>query len=252
MLKWFSDKWTRASGAAQPSPRMHPSFPYVEANLLEVRDIGCLMKAMKWETEPIVDDPSFENFNYLEDLNERRIRDAEVAGAVCRNVNPQIVLEIGTGEGITTALLARNAPGATIYTVNIPPEEISEGGRHVTAAYQREQIGRRYREQGLLNVKQIYANTAVWSPDFGPIDVAYIDGCHDAEFVFGDTQKVLARMRPGGFILWHDFSHADAKVYSWVAEVLRGVEMLYARRLIKGRILHLRDSWVGLYRVPGG
>jgi hypothetical protein len=32
--------------------------------------------------------------------------------------------------------------------------------------------------------------------------------------------------------------------------VCLGVEKLYERNLINGRILHLRDSWVGIYQIP--
>ena len=100
------------------------------------------------------------------------------------------------------------------------------------------------------NVRQIYANTATWEPDIGPIDVAFIDGCHDADFVFNDSRKVLKHCRPGSAMLWHDFAPELTPVYPWIAEVCSGVERLYRERLISGRILHLRESWVGLYRVP--
>ena len=69
-------------------------------------------------------------------------------------------------------------------------------------------------------------------------------------FIVGDTRKVLSQCRSGSLILWHDFAPELAKIYSWIAEVCRGVERLYRKGLLKGRILHLQDSWVGLYKVP--
>jgi hypothetical protein len=39
-------------------------------------------------------------------------------------------------------------------------------------------------------------------------------------------------------------------VYHWIAAVCDGVERLYRKRRLRGPILHLADSWVGLYRVP--
>lgn len=225
-------------------------WPYLQARVLEVRDLACLKKALGWTRDPLLVGEHLHAFEYLEDLNERRLRDAEVVGAACCNGQPQIILEIGTGLGQTTALMAQNAPQATVYTVNIPPEDIGEGGRLVTGALCREDIGRHYREQGCRNVVQILANTASWEPDFGPVDIAFIDGCHDAEFVFADTRKVLQRCRSGSLILWHDFCPPLIPVYHWIAEVCRGVERLLAEGLVRGRILQLRDSWVGLYRVP--
>jgi predicted O-methyltransferase YrrM len=232
------------------STGLGPRWFSLEANVLEVRNLAMLKKAMGWTREPDLDFDHLERFDYLEDLNDRRLRDAEVIGAACANGEPRILLEIGTGRGRTTAIMARNAPQAVVHTVNIPPEEIRSGGEFVTGALQREEIGSFCREQGLSNVRQILANTAHWSPDFGPIDVALVDGCHDAKFVVSDTCKILDRSRPGSLILWHDFSLRHAAVYQWIAAVCDGVEWLYRKGRLRGPVLYLQDSWVGLYRVP--
>jgi hypothetical protein len=99
-------------------------------------------------------------------------------------------------------------------------------------------------------VRQILANTATWQPDIGPIDVAFIDGCHDSEFVYNDTLKVLSIARPGAFILWHDFNLGLTRNYGWIHSVCSGVEALFREGKLRGRVIQLRDSWVGLYRVP--
>lgn len=242
----------RFCGSAKRADAPRDRLASVRANTLLVRDLAFLMKAMGWTHQPLLEGDHLYAFEYLEDLNDRRVRDAEVIGAACRNGEPRILLEIGTGIGRTTALMARNAPSATVYTVNIPPDEIGDGGALVTSAPSREEIGRCYREQGLSNVTQILANTLSWEPDFGPVDVAFIDGCHDADFVYGDTKKTLGICRPGSVVLWHDFSPPLADTYHWIKEVCRGIERLYAEGLLKGRILHLQDSWVGLYRVERG
>jgi len=225
-------------------------FPHLAANLLEVRDLAFLKVAMGWTNDPVLEGAHLHEFNYLEDLNGRRLRDAEVVGAACRNNSPQILLEIGTAHGRTTALMAQNAPGGKVYTVNIPPEEIAAGGKKVTFAPSRQEIGWYYREQGITNIQQVFANTANWEPDFEAIDVAFVDGCHDSDFVFGDSRKILKKCRSGSIVMWHDFNPELARVYHWIDSVCDGVERLYAEGLLKGRILHLQDSWVGLYRVP--
>jgi predicted O-methyltransferase YrrM len=229
--------------------RLNP-LTYVRGNTLEVRDLPCLMKAFGWTEQPILDAPHLHEFDYLPDLNERRVRDAEVLLGTCRNHPAKTIVEIGTATGQTTALIARNAPKATVHTVNIPPEEIDEGGKLVTRAFTRDEIGAAYREQGCTNVHQIFANTATWEPDLGPIDIAFVDGCHDSDFVFNDSRKLLAHMQPGSFLLWHDFNPSLVDQYDWIREVCLGVEMLYKAGLITGRILHLCDSWVGLYQIP--
>lgn len=234
-----------ASDRGDPDPLKH-----VRGCVLTVRDFRCLKRAMGWTRDPVLLGDYLHAFEYLEDLNDRRLRDAEVVGGACCNADPRTLLEIGTGLGRTTALMARNAPRGTVHTVNILPGEIAEGGSNVTFAPTREEIGRCYREEGLTNVRQIFANTRRWAPDIGPVDVAFIDGCHDADDVYEDTRKILGACHSGSIVLWHDFAPDLAPVYHWITEVCRGVDRLIADGLIQGRILHLQDSWVGVHRVP--
>ena len=225
------------------------SFHHVQKNTLVVRSLKYFFDAMEWTKQPLIEGDYLEDFDYLEDLNGRRRKDAEVVNSACANGDIKIALEIGTSSGRMTSLMAQNAPKATIYTVNIPPEEIDKGGKFTTYAPDYNTIGRYYKEKNIRNVKQILANTANWKPDFGPIDVAFIDGSHDAEFVYNDTRKIIQQCRPGSIIMWHDFNPSLIPVYPWIADVCRGVEKLYQNRVIDGKILHLQDSWVGLYKV---
>ena len=226
-------------------------LPHVDALTLELNNAEELKKAFGWTADPDLIDPIIHEFDYLEDLNERRVRDAEALGLVARNAGASTLLEIGTAEGHSTALMAMNAPRATVYTVNIPPGEVlsGAGGVLTTIAIELEKIGSYYRGRSLTNVKQIYANTATWTPEIGLIDVAFIDGCHDADFVYNDTVKALGSMKEGGFVVWHDFNPALRRKFNWIQEVCTGVERLIIDGHVRGRILHLRDSWMGIYRV---
>ena len=226
-------------------------FPYLRRNVIELNSFTELKKLFNWTDDPILDDPTLLEFTSVVDLNERRIRDAECIGCVACNSNASVILEIGTSTGHTTALLAANAPRARVYTLNIPPEEIAagEGGTLTTCAPSCEEIGGYYREKGLRNVTQILANSATWEPDIGIIDLAFVDGCHDTEFVYNDSQKILNIMKPGSFILWHDFNPSLTNCYGWIDSVCLGVEQLYCHGWLKGLIFHVRDSWVGIYQV---
>jgi predicted O-methyltransferase YrrM len=221
--------------------------------VIELENFEELKKIFGWHLDPVLDDPSIYEFASIEDINERRLRDAEAIGTVVRNTNPAVCLEIGTAEGHTAALMAVNAPHAKIFTVNIPPEEIEsgEGGVLTTAAFGRDQIGTYYRRRNLTNVEQILANTAHWEPGIGTIDVALVDGCHDTDFVFNDSRKILKHMKPGSFLMWHDFNFDLVEKKDWIREVCLGVERLFATGLISGPVLHVRNSWLGIYQVPG-
>jgi predicted O-methyltransferase YrrM len=223
----------------------------LERSVIELNSTAELMKLFGWKDEPRLERPDMHEFESVTDVNERRVRDAEVLGAVMRNARPKVALEIGTSNGMATVQMAENAPEARIHTVNILPEEIAAGtgGELTTIAIERDKIGAAFRGRG-LNIEQIYANTATWEPNIGTIDVAFIDGCHDTEFVFNDTRKVLAHARSGSFILWHDFNPSLRRTYPWIQSVCLGVEKLYWRGLISGNVFHVRDSWIGVYRVP--
>ena len=224
---------------------------HLHVKVLTVRDVSALKQAMHWRKDPVLEEPEVYQYRFLTDLNDRRRVDAMFIGCACANSNPSILLEIGTGHGYTTALMARNAPGGIVYTVNIPPDEIKQGGVYTTFAPEISEIGKYYRTQELYNIRQIYANTKPREPDFAPIDLAFIDGSHDSDFVYSDTLKVLRRARPGSLILWHDFAPGMAKIYPWIGQVCEGVSRLYAAGHLTDPILHLQDSWVGLYVVPG-
>jgi len=209
------------------------------------------MRAFNFDKEPILARDDIYNFEYWEDLNERRIRDAEVLATVCANSKGKAILEIGTSDGNGTVLIAKNSPSSTIYTINIPPEEIEsgEGGKFTTIAIEKDKIGAEYKKLKLKNIKQILINTAKWEPDIEPVSVAFIDGCHDSDFVFNDTVKVLKIMKKGDFIIWHDFNPELTSKYSWINDVCKGIEELYKADIISGKILHVRDSWMGVYRI---
>lgn len=228
--------------------------PRLEQYVLTVNTIHEIKKAMKWSFDPVLDRPDIYDFDYLEDLNERRVRDAELLALAVKNcsmLNGKTFLEIGTANGMGTVLMSANISGSGIvYTINIPPEEIisGAGGVFTTQTLSEKEIGVEYKKRGLTNIRQIFANTADWVPDIGKIDLAFIDGCHDSDFVYNDTKKILSYMEPGGLIVWHDFNPELRKKYEWINAVCIGIERLYKDNLIEGRILHLKDSWMGLWK----
>jgi predicted O-methyltransferase YrrM len=225
-------------------------FVYLRKSTVELNDVQELKKVFNWSLDPILlDDPEVYEFKHVEDVNQRRLRDGESLGTVVRNISPSICLDIGTGLGYSAALMSINAPTSSIYTVNIPPEEFEAGGELTTMKLEKTQIGSYYRERKLENITQILANTASWEPNLGDIDIAFIDGSHDTSFVINDTLKVLQYVHTGAFILWHDFNPRLASSYRWIKSVCLGVEKLFAQGILKGKIFHIRDSWIGIYRV---
>ena len=223
----------------------------IDKYTLRVRNFDFLAKAMGWDKRPKIDTDQVDIYNILEDLNERPLRDMQVILGACANKDQEgcNILEIGTAYGQTTKYMSENAPNSTIYTINIPPEKIEGGGDMVTYCLSHDEIGREYKKAGCQNVVQILENTLHWNPKIDPIDVALIDGCHDPEFVYQDTVKVLSKCKKGSIILWHDFNPDLVQHYDWVKGVCTAVVDLYEDGHLTNKVLHLQDSYVGLYVV---
>jgi predicted O-methyltransferase YrrM len=199
---------------------------------------------------PTLIEDDLDETRFTEDMNSRRRRDAEVLSAVSANAEPGKMLDIGTHLGRSAARMAANSPESTIYTVNVHPNEFRNAGKLTTEALSEEEIGSFYREKGLSNINQIFANTKTWQipHEIDDLTVVYVDGCHDKAFVYSDTKLVYDRVKPGGFILWHDCSPLYRKHFAWIDESMKGIEMLIKERVIRGRILNVRNSWIGVYQ----
>jgi hypothetical protein len=215
-----------------------------------VDDVQELARFFNFNTPQILIEDDLDTVTFITDINSRKLRDAEVLSLIAANIEPGNILDIGTYQGRSAARMAVNSPGSTVYTVNIPPEEYKEGGCLKTECLARDEIGSFYRNKQLANIQQIYANTKTWTvPDnINNLSLVYVDGCHDKKFVYGDTRLILDRIRPGGFILWHDFSPIYRKHFDWINEVMQGIERLIKEKIIVGNILNVRNSWIGIFK----
>ena len=217
--------------------------------VITLNDYSELKKIFDWDNDPVISDTAYLEYCYPEDVNNRRLHDAQSLATVARNAKPSICLDVGTSLGYSAALIAENAKNAKVYTVNIPPENFTEGGEFTTHVLETNQIGSYYRKKNLSNIEQILTNTKGWIPPFGPIDLTYIDGCHDTDFVYSDSRNAISKMEKGSFILWHDFNPSLVHAYKWIYSVCRAVDMLIADGIINGRIYHIQNSWTGIYRL---
>ena len=129
-------------------------------------------------------------------------------GAMLRYFRPMSVFEIGTFKGRTTRLLAEMTDNCTcIYTLDLPPAEVKRGGYF--SDREGELIGQDVQESSCREkITQLYGNSRKFdfSPFYGQMDFVFIDGDHSYEGVKSDTQNALRMIRPGGVIVWDDYS----------------------------------------------
>lgn len=118
------------------------------------------------------------------------LSDYILKASIAASFKPKAILEIGTSYGWGAASFKVAVPESTVYTIN--PKETADANNPIAEG----KIGEAFRKRG-LDVHQIWSDST--KLDFStlpPIDVAYIDGNHNYEFVYKDlenTSKVTTK-----------------------------------------------------------
>lgn len=162
------------------------------------------------------------------------------------------IFEFGTCTGRTTYLLARNAPtDAVIATITLSPETVAAyrpdpsdpDSAHWAEIARGESVYRSFYYEGTevaRKVQQILGDSKAFdeTPWAGRCDLVFVDGSHAYSYVKNDSEKALRMARPGGFVIWHDFSPDCAGVWRYLNELGRTRELLHIRgtRLAVARV----------------
>ena len=90
-------------------------------------------------------------------------------------------------------------------------------------------------------IEQLLGNSLNFdfSPYFGKMDIVFIDGAHHYEAVKSDTANALKMVRPGGFIIWHDFAS-----YGDYNDVTRAIMNM----MQKDEFVQIENSRLAVYR----
>lgn len=159
------------------------------------------------------------------------------------------LFEFGTCTGKTTYLWASNQPPeGTVTTLTLAPHQVGTyrpapgDDRAAEAWAKQESRFDRFLYQGTpveRRVVQLYGDSKQFngSPYAGSCDVVFVDGSHAYSYVVSDTAKALEMVRPGGLVLWHDYSPECPGVFRALNEL--------AKRL---PLVHLRDTSLVAYR----
>jgi predicted O-methyltransferase YrrM len=134
---------------------------------------------------------------------------------ITRYLEPSAVFEIGTFRGRTALNFALNSPDdCIVYTLDLPLAGKSD---HLTGIYAADHTmimqsdpGIDYRGKDVAGkIHQLYGDSTAFdfTPYFGKIDLVFVDGAHHYQAVKADTANALSMVKPGGFILWHDFAN---------------------------------------------
>lgn len=161
------------------------------------------------------------------------------------------LFEFGTCTGKTSYLWARNQPeGGTVTTLTLGPGQTgayvaADGDDPAAEAYAKaESAFSRFLYTGTgaePQIVQLYGDSKQFDeePWAGRCDAVFVDGSHAYSYVVNDSAKALRMVRPGGLVLWHDYSPECPGVFRALNE-------------LSGRypLSHLQGTTLVAYRRP--
>ncbi len=142
-----------------------------------------------------------------------------------------------------------------IVGCSLAPESLrtrtARNGRTVVRTDALGAIGRLVHEAGLGHrLCQICCDSREWDTSNYPegfFDTALIDGGHTADVVRSDTLNALRLVRPGGFILWHDYCPdvRAQEICSSIRGVVEGIEEIASTiRRCCSDLFWIEPSWL--------
>lgn len=165
------------------------------------------------------------------------------------------MFEFGTCTGHTTYLWARNsAPDARVTTLTLAPDQIATyqadgSDAPQSFAHAKEaSVYTRFRYTGTDvegKVTQLYGDSKAFdeTPYEQRFDLIFVDGSHALSYVKSDTAKALRMVKPGGLILWHDYTPLKGR---GTIGVFNHLNELSARM----PLVHLARTTLVAYRAP--
>jgi hypothetical protein len=133
-----------------------------------------------------------------------------VLARATRVLRPSAVFEIGTFNGLTTAIFILNSEPATkVFTMDLPVDSKTTQGYLPSdqCLVANRELGSVPRALGLSRYTQITCDSMLFDPsEFRhSMDLCLIDGAHDFDHVENDTIKIGSMVLDEGIVFWHDY-----------------------------------------------
>lgn len=154
--------------------------------------------------------------------------------AMARHLKARRIFEFGTYLGRTTCHLALGADAERVYTLDLDPHadhgdlDLGRAVRAVLTQFQ----GHFFRTSPVADkVTQLHSDSRFFDYESmrHSIDFIFIDGGHGYDMVWNDTRGGLTLLRPGGTIVWHDFSPKGPDVVRFAKEFSAERSMFWVR-----------------------
>lgn len=163
------------------------------------------------------------------------------------------IFEFGTYTGKTTYLLAANSgPTSRVTTITLRESDsqqyqhASGDSSHDRRAALREASEEKFYYTGTpeeTKITQLFGDSKQFdeSAMLNCFDLIFVDGSHAASYVESDSKKALAMIRPGGFVIWHDYRGPSRAP---------GVFRVLNRIATEVPLRHIEGTSLVLYRKP--
>lgn len=133
-----------------------------------------------------------------------------VLGAIANILSPRLIVEFGTFRGGSTLAMASNsASDSRVITIDLDPKlrKVHEHGTGVGLS--EFDVGCLFRNTRFSSrIEQRFANSVEFVDNdlVGKADLILVDADHTYEFARRDTEKAMQFLKPGGTIVWHDYT----------------------------------------------
>jgi predicted O-methyltransferase YrrM len=160
--------------------------------------------------------------------------DAYVLALLIAHLQPRRIFEIGTGTGEATLLMARQAPGARIDTLDLGAGAASLGTQRGDPPLAASNVGQAFRGTDCARrIEQHLGDSATFDfrPFHGQIDVVFVDGAHTAGYVASDSRAAFAMANGRGVVIWDDCHLYHPGVSRILSQQSRHISRIRASRL---------------------
>ena len=129
---------------------------------------------------------------------------------VTKTRRPRTIFEMGSYDGLTTAVFLLNAPGdAQIYSLDLPPQSNADDNELATDKdlVAARQVGAIPKSLGLEKYTQLFCDSMQFDPApfRGSIELGLVDAAHDVKHASNDTIKMAEMLTDDGIVFWHDY-----------------------------------------------
>ena len=154
--------------------------------------------------------------------------------------NPRYVLELGTYMGYSALYLAMLFPEATVYTVELPPDDPMYQKFHQNQEEYEATLKKRLERNNIISIRMNTMNLLdLELPDF---DLIFIDAGHAYPSVAFDHFFCMHKLFPGGWLFSDDAIPSFDPVNKQVNAVYQTIEYINARQKNQFRFLLQRED----------